>query len=201
MRVASQAADDKRAERVATEHAARFLDHHLLAVVPGDAPHETGGEHAEPPPGTVDEMQLGRTNPHRLEHRRLGSWPRGADHGVDQILGVLQEIERPPGRVEQRPGHLHEVGGEKLAEACQGVVEGLSEVGGDRLQEADRLRVGIGAGWQVARGPLDDARPQCSARAGVRRSRRQGVGKLLDIKEYESVHGEDISRDGQPRAR
>ena len=79
--------------------------------------HDAAGQHTELAARAVDEVQLVGRMPHRLEHRRFRSGIGGPDHRVDDRFGVLNQVERPPGRVDVAAGHLHQVRREKLAKA------------------------------------------------------------------------------------
>jgi hypothetical protein len=188
MGVAACDTDHERAERVAAKHAARLVDLDRLAEVAGEAPQQPRGQEAEPPPRTVDQVQLVRADPHGLEHGRFRPGLLDPDHRVDQLLGVFHQIERPPGGIDEGPGHLHEVGCEELAEPRHRLAQRLPPGVGDRLQERHGVAVGVGTGGQIVARLSHHARLAGARSGGRGEPLRQRLGELPDVEKDQSVH-------------
>jgi len=104
-------ADHEGAEGVSPQESARLFDLDRLALMPGQASQQSGGQPAKPSAGSEDQVQLLQRDPRGLQHWRFGARLRGADRGVDQLLRTLDEVERSPGWVDERAGHFDEMGG------------------------------------------------------------------------------------------
>ena len=164
--------------------------------MPGQAFHQAGGQEAEPPPGAVHQVQFFRVDPHRLEHRWLRPGFLHPDHGVDQLLGVLDEVERPPGGIDQWAGHLDQVWCQELAELGDRLGERLPAAVSDRLQQCDRVVIAIGAGREIRARRPQHARPAAARVGGRGEPVGERLRELLDKEKDQPVHDADLSEDG-----
>ena len=185
VRVSRPGAQDERAERVTPQHAGVFADVDELAEVPAEPRHDADRQPAELPLRGVHKLQLVRCQPDRLDHRGRRSRGRRTDHGMDDVLGVFDEVEGPPRAVDVPPGDLHQMRREEDAELAEHVAQRSIGGLGHVREQGHRLRIGVGPRWQVglARRRHGRAEPRLAARA-----ERERLGKFLDVEKDESVH-------------
>ena len=177
--------DDERAEWIASQETARLFDADRFPVVGCDASHQADGQRAQTPCGTVDQMQFIGALPHRFQHRRRGAGGRGADHRVDDRLGVLDEVERAPRGIDDRARHFDEVWRKELAELLEDGGQGPAGCLCDRREDGDRISIGIHTRRQELGGGRGRARPD-SLPGGA--AGRRDVGELLEEEENDAVH-------------
>ena len=175
----------KRAEWIAPQETARLFDADRFPVVGCDASHQADGQRAQTPCGTVDQMQLIGALPHRFQHRRGGAGGRGADHRVDDRLGVLDEVERAPRGIDDRARHFDEVWRKELAELLEDRRQGPAGCLCDRRQDRHSISIGIHPRRQVPGGGRGRARPD-SLPGGA--AGRRDVGELLEEEENKALH-------------
>ncbi len=95
-------------------------------------------------------MEFIRRRSDCFEHRGVGPGLPRADHRMDQVFGMFDEVERPPGGIDQGPGHLHEMGSKKLAKPPGRRQQRLIQSVGDHLEKLHRVGIGVDVGRQVA---------------------------------------------------
>jgi hypothetical protein len=89
--------------RIAPKHAGILADVDRLAVIPGNAPDDPSDDAAQAAVGRVHDLQLVGGAAKALQNGRPGAGVAHSYGGMDQLLGILDEVERLPFRVYELP--------------------------------------------------------------------------------------------------